>query len=76
MEEQFFDWDNFEQQDTMCFGFYGVKLKKDIGDLKAGMHFFSATIDYGEAELEFQDDEGEVVAKFKLILTAAPVPVE
>lgn len=44
--------------------FYGITLKKDIGSLKEGAEFGSASLDIRRGTLEFYNGENDVVAKF------------
>jgi len=67
MEEQLFSWDDWDIQDTMCFTFYDVELKRDIGKFKVGSKFSNANIDYAEGKLHlYTDDSGENYHTFNL----------
>lgn len=58
MERQLFEWEGWDQHNTMVFGFHSVKLAIDIGVHKAGTNFPYANIDYDKGVLElFTDPE-------------------
>lgn len=57
MEKQLFEWDGWDQQDTMAFTFYKVKLIVDIGPFPAGSEFESADLDYGNGTLQLRNDK-------------------
>lgn len=67
MEKQLFDWDGFDQHDTVSFSFYKVILKVPIGEYKVGDSFDSAFMDYENGKLEFYSGE-TVMGSYKLKL--------
>lgn len=75
MEEQFFTFDGWDQQDTMVFTFYKVKLTATLGKYPPGTEFGCANIAYDKGELELYKtgEEKEPTAKFKLTLSASEV---
>jgi hypothetical protein len=58
MENQLFDWEGWDQQDTMAFTFYRPTLKVDIGPFKAGQTLSVANINYERGWLQVQAEDG------------------
>lgn len=69
MEKQLFDWDGWDEADTAHLQFYGVKLKVDIGEFKAGEEFDVATINFQTGDFQLIRDESIWEFKLKLCLT-------
>lgn len=66
MERELFDWEGWDQHDTMLFGFTDVTLKRDIGSIKAGARFAWANISFETGVLQFGNDDVEHEFKLKL----------
>jgi hypothetical protein len=56
MEKQLFDWESWDQSDTMLFLYYNVTLK------------YKAAVDYENGVLELYPDETETHDTFSLEL--------
>lgn len=71
MERELFDWEGWDQQDTMDFTFYNVTLKVPVGPFPAGEKFDSALIAFntGVLKLYRHADDETPAAQFKLRLT-------
>ena len=70
METQFFEWDGWDQQDTMSFTFYECKLLDGVMPELKVREFPCAFVDYSSGVIEFYDVNNEVAATFDLKLEA------
>lgn len=68
MENQLFDWNGWDQQDTMGFTFYNVVLKIKIGDFEPGTKFEVADISYEHGYLQLFNEEKHWDFKLKLVV--------
>jgi len=68
MERQLFDWENWDSVDEGAMIFYDITMKVDISYIKIGTKFKSVCVDYQRGLLEFYDDEGKPMCKWKLEL--------
>lgn len=56
-ENQIFNWENWDQHDTCCFGFNNVELVIQVGEFPAGTKFSYATVDYEHSMLCLMGDD-------------------
>lgn len=70
LEAQFFTWSGWDAVDTAAFQFYDCKLKRDIGNFKKDDKISCALFDVEKSLMEFYDDKGDVIGKFKIKVDA------
>jgi len=75
IEQELFDWEGWDPVDELVIQVYKVKLKQDLGPLKAGQTFVCATLDFQRSVLEFWDSSNQSY-KFTLQLNVTFVPKE
>ncbi len=66
MEREFFTWNGWDRQDTMCFTFYDCTLIKDIGTHKVGEKFKVIDVDFEKGKLTLSSDSGETIDEYNL----------
>jgi hypothetical protein len=66
MEQEFFTWTGWDQQDTSCLAFYNCTLIKDIGTHKVGEHFKVIDVDYEKGKLTLVDQSGETIDEYDI----------
>lgn len=70
LERQLFNWDGWDQVDTMDLQFYNVELKVPIGSFEVGHKFAIAIVSGSTSTLQlWEDDEGKVYHEFELKLS-------
>jgi hypothetical protein len=55
MEKEWFDWESWDELDTVCSLFINCTLKRDIGPFKTGKKFDCITVDYSQGFLGIQE---------------------
>jgi hypothetical protein len=66
-----FQWEGWDQHDTLSMSFYNVEFLEDFGAFRKGEKFSSVSVDYGEGIIEGYDESGaNVIAQQKF--TAIP----
>lgn len=68
-----FQWEGWDQHDTLFMAFYNVEFLEDFGAFKKGDKFSSVSVDYGKGTIEGYDEEGtNVIAKQNFVA----IPIE
>jgi hypothetical protein len=70
VERQFFDWTEWDDLGDYMLQFYDPVLKVDLGEFKAGQKFNTATVNFQNGEMEFYNDNDDVIATFQLTFNA------
>lgn len=69
MEDQLFEWSDWDSVDTFCMTFYRCILKVDIGTYPKGSIIPSIMIDFGQSLMVFYNNEGNETSLFNLKLS-------
>lgn len=72
MEKNIFDWDGWDQHDTMAFSFTDVTLKVPVGEFPAGTKFPFANVDYENGTMEFCEED-DTCHQFRMNLSLVAV---
>lgn len=59
LENQLFEWKDWDQHDTAAFQFYDIVLKVPVGEFPAGHKFSTAFIDAEQSIIAFVDETEE-----------------
>lgn len=72
VEKKLFEWEYWDQFDTMCMVFYSCTLIKDIGKYKKGDHIDCIDMDYKNGKMLFwnnlEDDKPEYAFNIELVV--------
>jgi hypothetical protein len=69
MEQELFEWLEYDFVDDSCFVYYNCILKQDIGKYKKGDNIKAIMVDYEKGKLTIQiDSSNEEVFKMKLVI--------
>lgn len=72
LEGQFFTWKGWDDIDTAAWHFYDCILLKDFGTFKKGDEITCVFFSMQNSMMEFYDNEGNPMGKFKLTIEAQP----
>lgn len=70
MEQELFEWKEWDQYDTMFFTFHNCTLRKDIGGFKVGDFMECINVNYEDGVLEliqdFDNEEDTITLRMRL----------
>ena len=72
LESQFFTWKGWDDVDTAAWHFYNCVLLKDFCPFKKGEEISCVFFSMQDSMMEFYDNVGNPVGKFKLEIEAKP----
>jgi hypothetical protein len=69
LELQLFEWEGWDEIDTLTLQFYKVVLKVPIGDFQVGHKFASAVLSGENSVLQLFEDDSDRLHEFELKLS-------